>query len=354
MIAPFEYEANPARVIFGQDTIARVSEEAERLNAERVLVLSTPQQAADAERVADLLGQRSAGIFSQATMHTPVEVTETALREVDRLRVDSTLAIGGGSTTGLGKAIAYRTDVPQIVVPTTYAGSEMTTILGETKQGRKTTIRDPKVLPETVIYDVKLTLGLPAALSGSSGMNAMAHAVEALYAENGNPLLSLVAEQGVRHLSRSLPTIAETPTDLPARTDALYGAWLCAMCLGTSGVALHHKLCHVLGGSFDLPHAETHTIILPHAVAYNQPAIPEAIDALRRALNTDEPANALFELAGKLRAPRGLSEVGMLEADLPKAADILLENPFWNPRSLDREEIERLLMNAYDGRRPQP
>lgn len=352
MIDPFEFVANPARVVFGSGTIAQVPAELARLDARRVLVLTTPQQQVQGQAILDMLGQVGAGIFSDATMHTPVDVTERALKIVKELRADCVVAIGGGSTTGLGKAIALRTDLPQLVIPTTYAGSEMTTILGETNAGRKTTIRDLKVLPETVIYDVDLTLGLPPVMSGTSGINAIAHAVEALYADNGNPVLAQLAEQGIRHLARSLPTIARTPTDIEARTDALYGAWLCAICLGTAGVALHHKICHTLGGSFDLPHAETHTIVLPHAVGYNAPAIPDAMAALRRALDSDSPADALFDLAADIAAPLGLAEIGMATADVTRAVDILLENRFFNPRSLDRARLEVLLADAVAGRRP--
>jgi alcohol dehydrogenase class IV len=182
--------------------------------------------------------------------------------------------VGGGSTTGLGKAIALATGLDQIVVPTTYAGSEMTPILGQTERGVKTTQRSPAILPEVVIYDVDLTLTLPPALTATSGLNAIAHAVEALYAQDRNPIVSLMAEEGIAALARSLPVLVDAASDLAARSDALYGAWLCGACLGAVGMALHHKLCHTLGGSFDLPHAETHAVVLPHAVAYNSAAAP--------------------------------------------------------------------------------
>ena len=191
------------------------------------------------------------------------------------------MALGGGSTIGLAKAIALRTDLPQIAIPTTYAGSEMTPILGETKDGRKTTQKSMKVLPEVVIYDVDLTMTLPAGLSGTSGINAIAHAVEALYAEDANPIISVLAEQSIAALGRALPQIAADPSDREARSDAQYGAFLAGACLGSVGMALHHKLCHTLGGTFDLPHSETHTIVLPHALAYNAPAVPKAVDADR-------------------------------------------------------------------------
>src|SRR5690606_33529878 len=210
------------------------------------------------------------GIFAKAAMHVPIEVAREAREEARRLHADCYVAIGGGSTIGLGKAIALETSLPVVAIPTTYAGSEMTTILGITEAGQKKTLLDRRVLPRVVIYDPKLTLGLPARIGGPSGMNAIAHAVEALYAENANPVVSLMAEEGIRALARSLPVVVKTPSDIEARSGALYGAWLCGVALGAVGMALHHKLCHVLGGSFNLPHAETHTIVLAHAAAYNR------------------------------------------------------------------------------------
>lgn len=352
MIEPFVYNASPAHVVFGQGTIQQVGAEAERLGARRVLVLTTPQQIDHGERVLALLGGKGAGLFSQAAMHTPVNVTNSAVKSAQNVEADCVLAIGGGSTTGLGKAIALRTDLPQIVVPTTYAGSEMTSILGQTEDGIKTTLNDSAVLPETVVYDVDLTLTLPAALSGTSGINAIAHAVEALYAQNKNPILSLMAVRGIAALADGLPRIVQHPDDVEARTDALFGAWLCAICLGSSGVALHHKLCHVLGGSFDLPHAETHTIVLPHALSYNAPAVPDAMEALSSALNSDNPTGALYDLAVSVGANTALRDIGMPEAGIDRAVDISLQTPYWNPRPLDGDGIRALLLDAWAGNRP--
>jgi alcohol dehydrogenase class IV len=323
----FTYTALPGRVLFGAGTLARLPEEVDRLGCRRALVLCTPQQEATGQSVAALL----------------------VAREHD---ADCTVAVGGGSTTGLGKAIALRTDLPQLVVPTTYAGSEMTPILGETEGARKTTQRSPKVLPEVVIYDVDLTLGLPPGLSATSGVNAIAHAVEALYAQDANPIITIMAEQAIGALAQALPRIVATPADRPARRAALYGAWLAGACLGAVGMALHHKLCHVLGGSFGLPHAETHTVVLPHAVAYNRRAAPQAMTRLAAALGAGEPAVALFDLSGRLSAPRALRELGMAEAAIAQAADQAVQNAYWNPRPLDRTAIERLIRRAWAGEAP--
>lgn len=353
-MTPFTYNGLPSRVIFGHGTLSRLAEEVASLGCRRVLVLSTPEQEGQARQVLEHLGERGAGIFAEARMHTPVEVTEKALPIIASLDIDGVVAIGGGSTIGLGKAIALRTDLPQVVIPTTYAGSEMTPILGETQDGLKTTQRTLKVLPEVVVYDVDLTLGLPVGMSGTSGINAIAHAVEALYAQDRNPVISLMAEEGIAALARSLPIIAGHPGDHEARSDALYGAWLCGACLGSVGMSLHHKLCHTLGGSFDLPHAETHTIVLPHAVAYNAEAAPEAMARIARAMGTRDAAGGLYDLASAVGAPLALRDIGMQERDIDRATGIATRNPYWNPREIEAEGIHRLLSDAHAGLRPTP
>lgn len=350
----FIYNGLPARVVFGSGTRHQLKAEIEGAGRMRALVLSTPEQRNAADELATALGGLAVGVFAEAAMHTPVEVTERALRKVEETNADCTVALGGGSTTGLGKAIALRTDLMQFVIPTTYAGSEMTPIIGETQGGVKTTQRTLKVLPEVVIYDVDLTLTLPPKLSATSGMNAIAHAVEALYAQDRNPVMSLMAEDAIRALGRALPAIVADPQNREARADALYGAWLCGMCLGSVGMALHHKLCHTLGGSFDLPHAETHTIVLPHAFAYNAAAAPEADRRIARALGTDGNASrALYDLAGRLGAPRSLKALGMREDGIDRAAEIATKNPYWNPRPIEKGAIRALIARAWAGEPPQ-
>jgi alcohol dehydrogenase class IV len=351
-VKPFIYEASPSRVVFGSNTIGQLPFELERLGCHKALVLSTQQQKVQAGELAASLGRHAAGSFFGAVMHTPIDVTEQALVAVRDLKADCVIAVGGGSTTGLGKAIALRTDLPQIVIPTTYAGSEMTSILGESKDGVKTTQKSPKILPEVVIYDVNLTLSLPPSLSTTSGINAIAHAVEALYAEDRNPIVSLMAEQGISALAGAIPRIVASPFDQEARSDALYGAWLCGVCLGAVGMALHHKLCHTLGGAFDLPHAETHTILLPHSIAYNAAFALDAVVQLERALSTSEPAKALFELASRIGAPRALRDIGMPESGIDHAADLAVRNPYWNPRPIERDAIRGLIARAWAGEPP--
>ncbi|EME88408.1 uncharacterized protein MYCFIDRAFT_25384 [Pseudocercospora fijiensis CIRAD86] len=350
----FEYNANPGRVVFGSGSIKKLPAEIRRLNLSRPLLLSTPQQKDQVAQLEPVLRNASiapVGLFSNATMHTPVDVTETALAIAKESSADCVVSFGGGSTTGLGKAISVRTGIPHISIPTTYAGSEMTPILGETAEGRKTTRSDPKILPATVIYDVDFTMTLPAALSATSGVNAIAHAVEALYARNTNPVINLMAVEGTKALARSLPMIVESPHDVAARLDAQYGAWLCGTCLGSVGMALHHKLCHTLGGSFNLPHAETHTIVLPHALAYNSPNIPEVMRKLADVLpeSNGDAIAGLNVLLSKLKVKRGLKDFGMMEEDIAKAVDIAVSNPYWNPRAIEKEPLRETIRRCWAG-----
>ncbi|MGG5887607.1 maleylacetate reductase [Falsiroseomonas sp. HC035] len=346
----FIYTAAPMRVIFGDGTLAELGEEVARLGLKRVAILVTPSQAARGEALAAQVGPLCAGVIARAAMHAPVEVTEAALVELEAMRADGLVAVGGGSAIGLGKALALRTDLPQVAVPTTYAGSEMTPILGQTAGREKQTIRSAKVLPEVVIYDVALTMGLPPALTATSGLNAMAHAVEALYAPDANPVTSLMAEESIRALAAALPVLVDRSADRPARAEALRGAWLAGACLGSVTVSLHHKLCHVLGGSFGLPHAETHAAVLPYAAAYNAAAAPEAMARVARALGAADAVEGLFALSARIGAPRSLAALGLREADLDQAAEIAAGNPYANPRPVTRQGIRDLLGTAFLGR----
>lgn len=352
----FVYTSQPARVVFGAGSLSHLAREIDALGAKKALILSTPEQRASAERVADLLGPRAAGIFDRAVMHVPIETAREARELARQLGADCAVAIGGGSTTGLGKAIALDSGLPILAIPTTYAGSEMTPIYGITEGGLKKTGRDRRVLPRTVIYDPELTLSLPLGMSVTSGINAIAHAAEGLYATDGNPVMDLMAKEGMAAIARALPAIKKRADDVDARADALYGAWLCGTVLGHVGMALHHKLCHTLGGSFNLPHAETHTIVLPHALAYNAAAAPGAMQEIAEALNGNDKgssaAQAVFDLAKNNGAPVALRDIGMREADLDKACDIAMQNQYPNPRPLERKAIRQLLQDAFEGGRP--
>ncbi|HDR9805067.1 TPA: maleylacetate reductase [Burkholderia cenocepacia] len=348
----FIYQARPARVIFGAGSLEHLEREVLELGARRAIVLCTPEQRDLAERIVERLGARAAGLYDRATMHVPIEIARDAQAFARSCAADCAVAIGGGSTIGLGKAIALESSLPILAIPTTYAGSEMTPIYGLTEGGLKRTGNDARVLPKTVIYDPALTVTLPVELSVTSGLNAIAHAAEGLYANNANPVMSLVAEEGIRALARGLPGVRRDPADLDARGDALYGAWLCGMVLGNVGMALHHKLCHTLGGSFDLPHAPTHTVVLPHALAYNAAHAPDAMQRIARAIGTKDAARGLYALARDNGAPVSLKAIGMREADLDRAADLAAANPYWNPRPVERDGLRALLQDAFDGNLP--
>lgn len=348
----FIYNGLPSRVVFGTGSLDRLADETSALNITNALVLSTPRQRHLAENVVGRLANSTAGIFDQAVMHVPTETATTAVTEAKRLQADACIAIGGGSTIGLAKAIALDLGLPIIAVPTTYAGSEMTPIWGLTEGGVKRTGRDQRVLPKTVIYDPALSASLPAKIAGPSGINAIAHCVEALYAPDANPIISMMAEEGIRALAHSLPKIVATPDDLVPRSDALYGAWLAGAALGVVAMSLHHKLCHTLGGTFNLPHAETHTIVLPHAAAYNRTAAPKAMARVARALDCDDGPTGLFDLARDVGAKTALQDIGLRHDDLTRAAELATKNPYANPAPVTLDGVRALLDDAYEGRRP--
>jgi maleylacetate reductase len=348
----FTYNSLPGRILFGIGTCQQLAQEIEQLGCSRALILSTAGHESQAKELAQQIGKLAGAIFPRAVMHTPVEVSEQAAEFARSVNADCTVALGGGSTIGLGKAIALRTNLPQIAVPTTYSGSEMTPILGETEAGQKTTKRTLAVLPETVLYDPKLTLTLPIHLSVASGINALAHAVEALYAKDRNPIITLMAEESIRAFALSLPAIVANPKNESARSDALYGAWLAGTCLGAVRMSLHHKLCHVLGGTFNLPHAQTHTVILPHAIAYNSQAELQVMDTIAKAIGTDDAAIGLYNFTGRLGATRSLQELGMPEDGIEKAALLATQNPYWNPRKLELHAIRELTRRAWAGEPP--
>lgn len=352
MITPFTYIGLPARVLFGPGKRAGLAAEVENLGCTRALIISTPEQRGDAEMVAELLGDRAAGIHDKAIMHIPMETVHAARTHAKEVNADCYVTVGGGTAIGLGKGIALESEQPVIALPTTYAGSEMTTIQGFTEDGVKTTQLDDRMLPKTVIYDPELTLTLPPSYSGPSGMNAIAHAAEALYAEHANPIISMIAEEGIRALGEGLPKVCAEPDNLGGRCDALYGSWLCGVALGAGGMALHHKLCHVVGGSFNLAHAPTHMIILPHALAYNAPGAPDAMAKISRALGADDAPQAIFDLIETIGAPTALKDIGMPEDGLDRAADLAVQNPYYNPRDVTRDGIRQLLDDAFHGRRP--
>lgn len=348
----FVYTAQPSRVVFGSGSLAQLPAEVQALGAKKALVLCTPEQREQASAVSKLLGELSVGIYDGAQMHVPIESARKAREYSAQVGADCMVAVGGGSTIGLGKAIALESTVPIIAIPTTYAGSEMTPIYGITENSVKKTGRDIRVLPKTVLYDPTLSTTLPVRMSVVSGINAIAHAAEGLYAKDGNPVMSLMAEEGIRALATGLRGVHANATDAESRSNCLYGAWLCGSVLGHVGMALHHKLCHTLGGTLNLPHAETHTIVLPHALAYNAKAAPAAMKRIASAIGAPTAAGGLFDLAKQLGAPVALKDVGMLESDIEIAVQVALANPYWNPEPILESSVRTLLRNAWSGVRP--
>ena len=337
----FEYASSPSRVVFGPGVLDRLPAEVTRLGRSRVLVVSGSGTADAAARAARILGPLLAGHFAGAAMHTPVEVTGRALEQLRSLEADCLVSVGGGSATGLGKALSVRTGLPQIAVPTTYAGSEVTPVLGETDANGKTTRSAPEIRPEAVLYDVELTRGLPVPLSVTSGVNAMAHAVEALYSPDANPVTDSQAVRAITLLARALPGIVADPHDPAARSDALTGAWLAGICLGTVRMGLHHKLCHLLGGSYAMPHAETHTILLPHVMAHQAAHAPEAMRAVADALGVPDAPSGLYDLIVSWGGPVSLRELGLAVGDVGGAAE-----------RAGIDGVRAVLGAAYQGSRP--
>jgi maleylacetate reductase len=348
----FVHDAAAVRVIFAPGAVARVGPEVERLGAARVLLVAGGSAARHADRIAGDLGVRLVGRIRDAVRHVPVAVAEAAVATARTAAADAVVSVGGGSATGLAKAVALETGLPIVAVPTTYAGSEMTPIWGRTDHAGKVTGRDPRVLPRVVVYDPELTLPLPAAVSAASGMNALAHCVEGLYAAGASPVTALLAEEGIRALSRALPVVVADGTDLGARGTALYGAWLAGWTLGTAGMGVHHAICHVLGGSYDLPHAEVHAVILPYAAAFNATHAAPALVRAAAALGVADAAGGLWDLGRRLGAPASLAELGLPYERMDRAVERVVAARPANPRPVDAAGVRTLLRAAWAGERP--
>ncbi|MDZ4720662.1 MAG: maleylacetate reductase [Roseiflexaceae bacterium] len=353
---PFTYDALPGRVVFGAGSSrSQLGPEIDRMGVQRVLLLVSERERPGAEVLTQPFGERVVGIFSAVRPHVPIEVAEQARTMARDLQADSILAIGGGSAIGTAKAIALELNLPIIAIPTTYAGSEMTPIYGLTTMQRKQTGRSLAVLPKLVLYDPELTFSLPAHISGPSAINAIAHCVEAFYGPGANPISSLIAEEGLRALADGVPVVVAQPNDLAGRTTTLYGAYLAGAALAAAGTGLHHKICHVLGGAYNLPHADLHTVMLPQVVAFLEPAIPAIMRRMGRALRANEQttAAALHDLAVRIGAPTALKEIGMCAEDLEPAVTRILEYVPHDPvRPINTTNIRAILDSAFLGHSP--
>jgi maleylacetate reductase len=338
----FSYQPPSQRIVFGAGAARHdLAAECDRLGAARLLLIATPGERARAEHVLAPLAGRIAGEFTEVRQHVPAPTAEAARRAAEELSADALLSGGGGSTTGTAKAVALESGLPIVAVPTTYAGSEVTPVWGLTSGGHKTTGRSPGVLPRTVVYDPEVTTSLPPAVTAASGMNATAHCVEALALPDTDPITRLLAGEGLRVLAGGLPAAVRDGADLDARGEVLYGAYLAGTAFAAAGSGVHHKMCHVLGGRFDLPHAETHTVLLPHVAAQ--------LDSGRvaRALGVEDAATALYELASLIGAPLALREIGLTDADLDEAVGLVVERV-----GLAEPDARRILRAAHRGGPP--
>ncbi|AIY16119.1 iron-containing alcohol dehydrogenase [Pimelobacter simplex] len=340
------HETSPSRVLLGAGARHAVPEELTRLGADRVLVVATRSAGTTADELVAALGERAVARFDGAVVHTPVEVTEQALSAVADAEADAVVTIGGGSAVGLGKALVARTGLPHLTMPTTYAGSEVTPVLGETKDGVKQTRRDPALLPGTVVYDVDLTLTMPVDLTLTSAVNALAHAVEALWAATSTPVSDALATESARLLLGALPVVLEAPRDAAGREALQHGAWLAGTCLATVPMGLHHQLAHALGGTFDLPHAPLHTVLLAHVVRHNLPFAPAADERLT-AISGGDPAAAIAALAASYDGPRRLRDLGVPDDGLAEVADRVAAAPYPNPGPVDAPAVLALLHDAW-------
>jgi maleylacetate reductase len=342
----------PTRVLLGPDCRASLGDELKRLGVSSALVITTPGREALGRALLAGLGARAAGLFTDAAQHVPARVKEAAEALLDETRADALVALGGGSAIGVAKAVAAARRVPIVALPTTYSGSEMTDIYGITEAGKKQTARLGVVRPRAILYDPELTLSLPSSVSVASGLNALAHAVEASWVLPEHAEARRAARKAITLWADALPRVANAPQDIEARTLALRGAFHAGLALA-GGIALHHQLAHLLGGSFNLPHAETHAVLLPHVTAYNAPAAPGAAQAIGEVFGGDSAGQALYDFAARLKAPRALSELGLPEADLPHAIEQTMRlDVHKNPRPLVGRHIDELFRGAFAGERP--
>ncbi len=350
----FVFNSLPGRVVFGSGTINELANEVAALGSRRAMLIAAEHDQGLTQLAEGELGSALGSSWRQVVQHVPGWVAERATEHATRHGADVLVTIGGGSTTGLGKAVARRLGLPLVAVPTTYAGSEMTPIWGETSDGKKVTGRDLSVLPATVIYDVDLTLTLPPGISASSGVNALAHCVEAIYARGASPLATATALRAIESLVDGLPRVVKDPSDATARADVLIGAYLSGSVLATAGISVHHHVCHVLGGMFDLPHAELHSVVLPYALREVAIQAPRALDPIERMLGVSDLSVTIGDLTRTLGLPRSLAALGMSEEQAELAVPAVVASTASDPTPLGLEEARRLLLGAGMGTDPAP
>lgn len=352
----FTYVQRERKMVFGPGIRSTLSAEIAAFGTQKVFLIIDGGAISFRSEIEKLIGENLVATWTDVQQHVPIPLAESARELVTATKADVIVCVGGGSSTGLAKAIALSHRLPIIAVPTTYAGSEQTTIYGLTGDRHKQTGSDPVVLPRVVLYDAELTVGLPATVTGASAFNALAHSVEALYAPGCNPITTAIALEGVRAINQSLPLVLATPSDIGVRSQLLYGAAMSGIALGDTAPAFHHKICHVLGGMFGMVHADAHSVVLPHAIAFNAPALPIEMSQLASSLDcrADDVAGSLWDLAKASAVPTSLADLGLRRDDLKEAATRAADEIRTNPRTFTVGDIEHLLLDAFDGKRPQP
>ena len=350
-IPPFTYDGVAVRVVFGTGARMGLAAELDRLGVSQVMLIASGSSRAEADMLVGLLEHRLTWRVDGVRQHVPAELAERVAADAARVQADGVVTLGGGSATGLGKAVA-RAGLPLVAIPTTYAGSEMTPIWGMTTGGRKETGRDLHVLPKTVVYDPELTYALPPLTTAASGMNAVAHCMEALWAPGASPLSTPLALEGARALCETLPAAVAEPWSEKARSRALVGACQAGMALATAGAGLHHRLCHVLGGRYDLPHAQTHAALLPHVVAFNEPVLGPMAARMAVAVGAGRASTGLHDLSVRMGLPTALADLGMPETAIDEVAAEIAAAPPPNPRPVDEAALRSVLRAAWRGDGP--
>jgi maleylacetate reductase len=337
------------RVLYGEGVAeTELAAELDHLEARRVLVVaSAREQKARTDLLAGI-AHRIVGQVAEVRRHVPAALAREATRMALEVKADCLLSIGGGSAVGTAKAVALETGLPILAIPTTYAGSEVTPIYGITHGAVKRTGRSDRVLPRTVLLDPALSWNLPADITRFSAANALAHCVSGVFAQGRSPVTEVLAAEGARRIARGLRDFARIATSPESRAELSQGAYLAGTVLAHAGTSAHHAICHVLGGAFDLPHAETHTAVLPASSALLQERDPRAAARLAEALDAADLAVGISGLLRDADAKVRLRDIGLAQTDLPRAADLLSgRGPAAGVSGLDHARASQLLAEAW-------
>lgn len=337
--------------MFGAGRATQVNARLRELGLSSALVVTTESGQRRYAPVIEAMGETVKARFTGAQPHCPIDVAKAALNAYLSAKCDCVVSIGGGSTIGLGKYISVEAGAPHIALPTTLSGSEMTPLFGVLVDGEKRSRREPRALANTVVVDPVLAQSLPMRETATTGMNALAHCIEALYVPKSNPLTSQLALTGIDMLYRALTKLAVEPTDLEARTQAAYGATIGGLMVNSVGIGMHHRICHILGGRFEVPHGESNCVVLPHVLAYNASAVPEAC-AMMESMMGANPAVALQRLVRDLGAPVALSELGVPAERIAAIASEAFHHIDHNPLPVDETAVLKLLQASWAGEEP--